>query len=73
MAMRHWPRLVMFTQRGWDRDEIRFASASGSLAALREADGKITLDFPARNGVVMPVPDGLEAAIGAPLVEFRRQ
>lgn len=63
---------VMFTQRGWDRDEIRFASASGSLAALREADGKITLDFPARNGVVMPVPDGLEAAIGAPLVEFRR-
>ena len=63
---------VLFSQLGWDRDEIRFSSASGGLAARREADGKITLDFPARDGVPMPVPDGLEAAIGAPLVEFRR-
>jgi predicted PhzF superfamily epimerase YddE/YHI9 len=63
---------VLFSQLGWDRDEIRFSSASGGLAARREADGKITLDFPARDGVPMPVPDGLEAAIGAPLVEFSR-
>ena len=62
---------VMFTQCGWDGDEIRFSSASGGLAARREADGMITLDFPARGGAPMPVPDGLEEAIGADIREFR--
>lgn len=63
---------VMFTRCGWTRDDIRFSSASGDLAARREPGGMITLDFPARAGTPMPVPDGLEDAIGAKLVEFRR-
>ncbi len=61
---------VMFTRCGWARDDIRFSSASGDLAARREPDGMITLDFPVREGTPMPVPDGLEDAIGAKLVEF---
>ncbi|MGC6452333.1 MAG: PhzF family phenazine biosynthesis protein [Candidatus Puniceispirillaceae bacterium] len=63
---------VMFTRRGWDRDEIRFSSASGGLVARRGDDGMITLDFPAREGAPMPVPDGLEAAIGSRVMEFRK-
>lgn len=63
---------VMFTQYGWVRDDIRFSSASGVLSARREPDGMITLDFPVRDGVPVPVPEGLEAAIGTKLVEFRR-
>ena len=63
---------VMFTRRGWDRDEIRFSSASGGLVARRGDDGMITLDFPAREGAPMPVPDGLEAAIGSRVTEFRK-
>jgi len=63
---------VLFTKRGWDRDEVRFSSAGGGLAARREADGRITLDFPARDGVSAAVPRGLEEAIGSRVTEFRR-
>lgn len=63
---------VLFNERGWQNDIIRFSSASGDLAATRRGDGMITLDFPARRGKQMPVPDGLEAAIGMPVREFRK-
>lgn len=45
---------VLFNQLGWDRDEIRFASASGALAARRESSGMITLDFPVRESLRIP-------------------
>ena len=45
---------VLFNQLGWDRDEIRFASASGALAARRESSGMITLDFPVREALRIP-------------------
>ena len=63
---------VLFNQLGWDRDEIRFASASGALAARRESSGMITLDFPVQEALRIPLPEGLEAAIGSRVVEFRR-
>ena len=63
---------VLFNLLGWNADEVRFSSASGALSARREAAGMITLDFPVRGGRPMPVPDGLETALGVKLVEFRR-
>ena len=45
---------VLFNQLGWDRDEIRFASANGALAARRESSGMITLDFPVRESLRIP-------------------
>ena len=63
---------VLFAERGWQTDVIRFSSASGMLAARRRDDGMIMLDFPARAGRQMPVPDGLEAAIGMPVREFHK-
>ena len=63
---------VLFARLGWQKDDIRFSSASGTLATTRRDDGMITLDFPARAGVQMPVPEGLEAAIGMPVLEFRK-
>ena len=63
---------VLFSQLGWDSNQVRFSSASGGLAARRESDGKITLDFPTYDGVPMSPPDGLEAALGARLADFRR-
>ena len=45
---------VLFNQLGWDRDEIRFASASGALVARRESSGMITLDFPVRESLRIP-------------------
>ena len=56
---------VLFNQLGWDRDEIRFASASGVLAARRGSSGMITMDFPVREALRIPLPEGLEAAIGS--------
>ena len=63
---------VLFNQLGWDRDEIRFASASGALAARRGSSGMITMDFPVREALRIPLLEGLEAAIGSRVVEFRR-
>ena len=63
---------VLFTALGWQADKLRFASASGKLTAIQAEDGMITLDFPVRAGADMPVPDGLAAAIGRPVIGFRR-
>jgi len=63
---------VLFHERGWQREDIRFASASSVLIARREENGLITLNFPACDSIAMPVPEGLEAAIGRPVASFHR-
>ena len=63
---------ILFTELAWQSDMLRFTTASGLLSARRRDDGMIMLDFPARAGRQMPVPDGLEAAIGMPVREFHK-
>ena len=63
---------VLFTELAWQSEMLRFTTASGLLSARRRDDGMITLDFPARPGHEMEVPEGLESAIGQPVVDFRR-
>jgi PhzF family phenazine biosynthesis protein len=47
---------------------VRFHSRSGLLTAAVRADGSITLDFPANPPQPATAPDGLAAALGAPVV-----
>ena len=63
---------VLFTACGWTGRTLRFSSASGMLFAEREDDGLITLDFPSRPGRELDVPEGLEAALGQPVISFQR-
>ncbi|MBU74274.1 MAG: isomerase [Rhodospirillaceae bacterium] len=63
---------VLFTELAWQSDMLRFTTASGPLSARRWDDGMITLDFPARPGREMDVPEGLAVAIGNPIIDFRR-
>ncbi|MFB7517337.1 PhzF family phenazine biosynthesis protein [Streptomyces sp. NPDC056144] len=44
---------------------VRFATRSGVLGATAEADGTITMDFPTSSLTPVPVPEGLEQALGA--------
>lgn len=46
----------------------RFATRSGVLTATAADDGTITLDFPVATVTPVAVPDGLPAALGAPVV-----
>ncbi len=47
---------VIFNYIDSDSNEITFSSKSGPLKAIREADGAITLDFPARPPKPVPIP-----------------
>ncbi|WP_405852351.1 PhzF family phenazine biosynthesis protein [Streptomyces sp. NBC_00090] len=47
---------------------VRFATRSGILGATADADGTITMDFPTSSLTPVPVPDGLEKALGAEVV-----
>ncbi|MGW5001821.1 PhzF family phenazine biosynthesis protein [Streptomyces hydrogenans] len=47
---------------------VRFATRSGVLGAVTEADGGITLDFPTSSLTPAPVPAGLAEALGAEVV-----
>lgn len=47
---------------------IRFAARCGILGATAEADGTITMDFPTSSLTPVPVPAGLEKALGAEAV-----
>ena len=49
---------------------ISFSSAGGDLEAVVDA-GTVTLTFPALPAEAAPVPDGLEAALGVPVEDFR--
>ncbi|WP_103510809.1 PhzF family phenazine biosynthesis protein [Streptomyces sp. SM13] len=59
-------------ERGTD-GALRFRSRySGILTAHTQADGSITLDFPAAPGTQAPVPEGLSEALGErPEATFR--
>lgn len=43
---------------------LRFSSRSGPLTVLREADGRLRLDFPLDAPIEGPVPDGIRSALG---------
>ncbi|MFF4170772.1 PhzF family phenazine biosynthesis protein [Streptomyces sp. NPDC001744] len=47
---------------------VRFAARCGVLGATAEDDGTITMDFPTSPLVPVPVPEGLEEALGAEAV-----
>ena len=47
-----------------EADSVVFSSPSGPLTVARR-DGRYTLDFPARPPVSVPIPEGLEAVLGA--------
>lgn len=47
---------------------VDFRSQSGPLTVTREGD-RLVLDFPSRPPRPIPVPEGLEAALGAPILE----
>ena len=55
---------VLFTELEPTRTHVRFASKSGPLDVSREGD-LLVLDFPSRPPRQVPVPAGLEAALGA--------
>ena len=57
---------VLFTHRGFAESEITFHSQSGPLRVTREANGRLTLDFPSRPPQELPVhPTGLTDALHA--------
>ncbi|MFJ8669953.1 PhzF family phenazine biosynthesis protein [Streptomyces sp. NPDC093600] len=47
---------------------VRFAARCGVLSATAEEDGTITMDFPTSPVTPVPVPDGLEKALGVEVV-----
>ena len=55
---------VLFREDGWDHDEIRFNSKSGTLVVRKRKD-LLELDFPAAPLQEKPVPAGFADAIGA--------
>jgi PhzF family phenazine biosynthesis protein len=59
---------VILTELRPDLDAVRFHSASGLLAVSRQGD-RFCLDFPSRPPVQVAAPAGLEAALGAPVLE----
>jgi PhzF family phenazine biosynthesis protein len=60
---------VLFAELGNEASHITFDTASGPLIVKRLISGSYEMDFPARPPVQIAVPDGLEAAIGADIME----
>lgn len=58
---------VLFTELERARESVRFSTQSGPLFVSREGD-VLVLDFPSRPPKQVPVPAGLEEALGAPVV-----
>lgn len=56
---------VVFHRQQWPRADVRFHSHSGLLAVHREADGWLTLDFPALKAEPVPTPVQLRQALPA--------
>jgi PhzF family phenazine biosynthesis protein len=46
---------------------VRFQTRSGELVVQRNADGSLTMDFPAEPAVEKPRPEGIETMLGAPV------
>jgi PhzF family phenazine biosynthesis protein len=59
---------VLFEQMGLQARQVVFHTVSGRLAVRRE-DGIYKMDFPSRKPLPCPVPDGLAAALGVPVLE----
>ncbi|MGW0811109.1 PhzF family phenazine biosynthesis protein [Nonomuraea sp. NPDC002799] len=49
--------------------QLEFRTASGTLTVNRRSDDMITMDFPAKDVTRVPVPEGLEKALGATPVQ----
>ncbi len=62
---------ILFNKLAYDQDEIRFKSRSGLLTVSRNGN-QVVLDFPTLAGQDLPVPEGLEDAIGQRIIGFRR-
>jgi PhzF family phenazine biosynthesis protein len=60
---------VLLAEMGLDASVMTFDTLSGPLTVKRLEGGGYEMDFPARPPVQIAIPDGLEAAIGAPIQE----
>jgi PhzF family phenazine biosynthesis protein len=59
---------IIFTELGYDKDSIHFETKSGILVVKRKDDGFV-MDFPLAPPTPCAIPEGLEEAIGAKLIE----
>ncbi len=62
---------VLFTERGFSGDQVRFHSRSGPLSVIRAGD-VLTLDFPSRPAATCAAPEALLRGLGAIPVEVRK-
>jgi len=62
---------VLFTERGFQGEQLRFHSRSGPLSVAREGD-VFTLDFPSRPAIPGPTPEALRRGLGATPAEVRK-
>lgn len=60
---------VLFSALEVAAPEIVFDTASGPLRVRRLPDGRLDMDFPAQPPKPAAIPDGLSAALGAPVEE----
>ena len=60
---------VLFQQLGWEGDTVRFKSMLASLKVTRRGE-VLELDFPVLPSLRRDPPDGMEAALGAPILEY---
>ena len=60
---------VLFTQKDIGSRTICFDSRSGLLFVEQNEDGLLTLDFPVDLFQSLPIPDGLEAALGTDILD----
>lgn len=59
---------VLFEQLGESSDVLRFSTRSGELRVRRE-EGRLAMDFPAKQPELVAVPDGLSQALGLERIE----
>jgi len=60
---------VLFEQLGWEAESVRFKSMLSSLKVTRRGD-VLELDFPVLPRTQIQPADGLEAALGAPILDY---